>query len=70
MIALKHKNADDAIRIKNILIKHHGLVENKDFYWKYVPPVYDNFAFHSEPAQMEIYFVDAAQATFFQLKLQ
>lgn len=67
-VVINHITPSDAIDLKNQLIRA-GLEIDKDFVWIYAPATYNNDGFSAvTPRQVIFKFVDAATATFYQLK--
>lgn len=67
-IVLLHSTPDDGVRLKNQLIAS-GLIINQDFTWSYNRSTY-NFGGQEvvTPRSVTFEFLDAAHATFYQLK--
>lgn len=67
-VILLDKNANEVMEIVREL-RQQGLVQGKDFDFKYQPPVWDNFsgdAVHNK--HTVFYFYTEKYATFYQLK--
>ena len=62
-------NANDALAIKNSMVKDYGLVQDQDFVWAWQPKREDSFGWKiAPPAYLELSFCNQAHATFFQLR--
>ncbi len=70
MIAIKVKNAQQAVELKDQILAA-GLILHEDFTWEYQPDAYDGWddSTHTQPMARFI-FADPAQETFFRMKFE
>ncbi len=68
MLAIKVSNAQQAMEMKQQVLDH-GLRQDHDFTWEYIPNQYDGWDYTTQSHPMvRFYFVEQQMETFFQLR--